>query len=69
MQATIENSTNKIGRKTSTLTCLKLPLSTGAIIKSLRGTDRGKLRKPLNEAFNNTTTLAVSERRDVSPPS
>ena len=46
--------------KTSTLARRKLPLSAGAIIKTLRGTDRGKLRKPLNEAFNNTTTLAVS---------
>ena len=54
--------------KTSTLTCPKLPLSAGAIIKTLRGTYRGKLCKPLNEAFNNTATLAVSERCDVSPP-
>ena len=46
MQATTKNFTNKIGQKTSTLTCLKLPLSEGAIIKPLRGTDKGKLRKP-----------------------
>ena len=60
MQSTTENSANKNGRKTSTLTCPKLPLSAGAIIKSLRGTDRGKLCKPSNEAFNNTTTPAIS---------
>ena len=46
--------------KTSTLARRQLPLSAGAIIKTLRGTDRGKLRKPSNEAFNNTTTLATS---------
>ena len=54
--------------KTSILARRQPLLFAGAIIKTLRGTDRGKLRKPLNEAFNNTTTLAVSERRDVSPP-
>ena len=60
MQSTTENSANKIGRKTSTLACPNLPLSASAIIKSLRGIDRGKLRKPSNESFNNTTTLAIS---------
>ena len=54
--------------KTSILVRRQHLLSAGAVIKTLRGTDRGKLCKPLNEAFNNTATLAVSERRDVSPP-
>ena len=54
--------------KTSILARRQLLLSAGAIIKTLYRTARGKLCKPLNEAFNNTTTLAVSERRGVSPP-
>ena len=57
--------------KTSTLARRKLPLSAGAIIKTLHGTDRGKLRKPSNEAFNTTTPVTSSqqtERCDASPP-